>query len=883
MKTKRPLAGFRVGLPGVSGPSTSTSSPRSPHYPFDFPPSPEQRTIDEWVCHGSGSAFIEALAGTGKTSVLLAVSRRMSGSVAFTAFNRAISDEVKGKITRMGDESRHVRVGTFHSFGYAAWRRHAPNVEVDAHRKHRRMMDECSVPYHIRSATRHLVSLGKQSLVGVDGEWAVDDYGKWGEIIDHYSVLTSIPDDGTPEEDVVATLIYYAGKCIEWARKPDVAKVIIDYDDMLWLPLLENVPIDKFQWLLVDECFLPDTPILLDDEGNWMTIGEMVEYGYSGTILSYDEATGQTCLRRVTGYKKVMRDRPMKQIRFLQKHDRWAPLTRKVKLGVPIVVCTEDHKIWTSRGWTAARDLEIGDTVLMETAQGRVASYQDRHKISAAGKKNLAPMGNKRGLGSRAGSREHFNRVKGGNGRGPSACEVLFAEKLKMADPTIDLDYSTIVATGKPRGSGYPNHYKVDYTIPSKMVAIEIDGNSHTTRRDEDERKEGLLVEFGYRIVRFRNVEVKRMTPQEVYDRIFDGYADCLVEAEIVEVNDYMTAEQFVYDIEVEGTHCYFAHGLLVHNCQDSNAARRTMMRRMLKDGGRLVGVGDRNQAIYGFSGATANAVDIVVRDFQCTVFPLTVTFRCSKAATRMAQTWVPEITAAEGNEEGAVYRVSSAVYSHPVTIPINVDTSVPAKSPSDEAPTDIIQDTMLIVDRPQPGDAVLCRNTKPIVSLAFRFIREGIPAHVEGRDIGKSLDALASRWRTDDVAELARNLESYRQRETARLAAEDKQYAIEALHDRVDSLSVIMDGCETVGEVKGKIDRMFRDTESGEAARTITLATVHRSKGREWGRVFALGWDTLMPSRYADKDWEMEQERNLQYVCVTRAKRDLVLTGVVE
>ena len=97
---------------------------------------------------------------------------------------------------------------------------------------------------------------------------------------------------------------------------------------------------------------------------------------------------------------------------------------------------------------------------------------------------------------------------------------------------------------------------------------------------------------------------------------------------------------------------------VLVDEAQDSNVARRMMAEKMLKKSGRLLAVGDRFQAIYGFSGASSDAVDRIIENHSCVQLPLTVTFRCSKAATKLAQTWVPHITAHEDNQEG---RVSSA------------------------------------------------------------------------------------------------------------------------------------------------------------------------------------------------------------------------------
>ena len=51
-------------------------------------------------------------------------------------------------------------------------------------------------------------------------------------------------------------------------------------------------------------------------------------------------------------------------------------------------------------------------------------------------------------------------------------------------------------------------------------------------------------------------------------------------------------------------------------------------------------------------------------------------------------------------------------------------------------------------------------------------------------------------------------------------------------------------------------------------------------SKGREWERVFLIGRNAYMPSYYAEKSGNkeaMQQERNLMYVAVTRAKKELI------
>jgi len=57
---------------------------------------------------------------------------------------------------------------------------------------------------------------------------------------------------------------------------------------------------------------------------------------------------------------------------------------------------------------------------------------------------------------------------------------------------------------------------------------------------------------------------------------------------------------------------------------------------------------------------------------------------------------------------------------------------------------------------------------------------------------------------------------------------------------------------------------------------RGIVLSTIHKSKGLENDRVFFL-LPELLPSRFATMDWQLEQEENLRYVAITRAKKELV------
>jgi DNA helicase-2/ATP-dependent DNA helicase PcrA len=62
-----------------------------------------------------------------------------------------------------------------------------------------------------------------------------------------------------------------------------------------------------------------------------------------------------------------------------------------------------------------------------------------------------------------------------------------------------------------------------------------------------------------------------------------------------------------------------------------------------------------------------------------------------------------------------------------------------------------------------------------------------------------------------------------------------------------------------------------------------LTLSTVHSAKGLEWGRVFLIGLvDGVFPSSRSFDEGDggdIEEEKRLLYVAVTRAKEELIMS----
>ncbi|MDB5177580.1 MAG: hypothetical protein JWN75_1248 [Candidatus Saccharibacteria bacterium] len=287
---------------------------------------------------------------------------------------------------------------------------------------------------------------------------------------------------------------------------------------------------------------------------------------------------------------------------------------------------------------------------------------------------------------------------------------------------------------------------------------------------------------------------------------------------------------------------------VLVDEGQDSNPVRRALARKMLKPGGRAGFVGDDWQSIYGFTGADNDALDQIARDFNTAEFPLTVTYRCQKVVVELAKEIVADYEAHESAPEG------------------------------EHIKTDLkgMYDAEL-----KPGDAILCRNTGPLVDVAFNLIRRGITCHVEGRDIGAGLIKIVARWpKIKTLSAFLDKLEKWQESEIEKFMTAGAEDKADSLNDKVETIQTLarmMPPGATVANLAAKIESMFADTPEGERAPGVLLMTAHRSKGLEFPRVFLLGRNRYMPSRFARQAWQMKQEKALEYVAITRAMETLV------
>lgn len=309
-------------------------------------------------------------------------------------------------------------------------------------------------------------------------------------------------------------------------------------------------------------------------------------------------------------------------------------------------------------------------------------------------------------------------------------------------------------------------------------------------------------------------------------------------------------------------------NNVLIDEAQDISATRRELAFRSMADSGRMIAVGDEFQAIYGFTGADASSLPNIAKRAQATKLALTTCWRCDGDIINEAQRLVPDISARPDAPAGLVDHIDAST----------VETALLAQIPVEKIQQ--LQAANLI---PAPGDAILCRLNRPNVSMALALLRAGIRARIEGRDLGKRLLSYVKqsnpRYAFISLAELAVDLETWGSEQSELLASKQRLSAAALLDDEVAAASLLIErAMQLGGNSYTALESLVTDLFDDDIPPTgvVTLSSVHKAKGREWPHVFLLGRADYMPFFRAEQDWELQQEKNLIYVAVTRAERHL-------
>jgi DNA helicase II / ATP-dependent DNA helicase PcrA len=310
-----------------------------------------------------------------------------------------------------------------------------------------------------------------------------------------------------------------------------------------------------------------------------------------------------------------------------------------------------------------------------------------------------------------------------------------------------------------------------------------------------------------------------------------------------------------------------------VDEYQDVNLLQQTLLDLWLGDRDDLCVVGDDYQSIYGFTGATPRyLLAMPERLARCRVFRLESNYRSTPQVLELANRLVPRLGGAE-----KTLRPVRAAGPEPV-----------ARTFADRE-----DETAYVVERirelsrdgvPYEEIAILHRTNAHSEAYEEALTEARIPYRVRSgaflhRSAARRILPELRRSSSRDVAALVRRLA-----EAQGLLPEPEEGFGEYELTRQQDLARFVrlaeeldDGQLTAAELARLIEARH---ERGEDDRGVNLLTYHRAKGLEFEAVLLprLEWNEL-PSRLARSEREIQEERRLLYVGMTRAKRHLTIT----
>ncbi|MDN5685080.1 MAG: ATP-dependent DNA helicase UvrD2 [Brachybacterium sp.] len=327
---------------------------------------------------------------------------------------------------------------------------------------------------------------------------------------------------------------------------------------------------------------------------------------------------------------------------------------------------------------------------------------------------------------------------------------------------------------------------------------------------------------------------------------------------------------------EVRGQYKHF----VVDEYQDVSALQHSLLRLWLGSSDDVCVVGDAAQTIYTFAGARASYLLDFRQEFQrARTIRLERNYRSTPQIVRMANT---VLDGARGRTKASRLTLVSQREDGP---PPLVESF-----PDDPAEADGIADRIqhLVAEgRPAAEVAILFRTNSQSEAFEQALTARGIGYLVRGGDrffdrqeVRRAMVSLRAATRVEqlDPARAVRDILAQQG------WSEKPPETTGSIRDRWDSLNALVGLADTVTSRQGAtmVDLVRELEERAEAQSApvvdgVTLASVHAAKGLEWPVVFVAGAsDGLMPISMASTAAEVEEERRLLYVALTRA-RDLL------
>ena len=366
--------------------------------------------------------------------------------------------------------------------------------------------------------------------------------------------------------------------------------------------------------------------------------------------------------------------------------------------------------------------------------------------------------------------------------------------------------------------------------------------------------------------------------PKDVLARLWRSYETAKARTNRIDFEDMLTYAVELYETDADALalvhrrYSWFS----VDEYQDTNRLQEDLLRLWLGDRRDLCVVGDPDQTIYTFTGASSDYLATFADRYPgARVVRLSSNYRSTPQVIELANRLIP----------GRELRSTASDGPMPLLAPqADGDAEVAAV---------VARIQVLMADGvPATEIAILVRTNAQLVPFEAALTAAEIPFTVRGVRFFARPEVRSARAAVKRGGEgsLARSVVDALRKElgfdegdppgpASGAEARDRHAALATLLGMARSLEAEQPGA-TVEDFLAELAR--RDaTEADAGGDGVTLSTLHRAKGLEWDAVFLPGLeDGTLPIRQSSSDAEsLAEERRLLYVGITRARRHLVLS----
>ena len=389
--------------------------------------------------------------------------------------------------------------------------------------------------------------------------------------------------------------------------------------------------------------------------------------------------------------------------------------------------------------------------------------------------------------------------------------------------------------------------------------------------------------------------------------RVLEGYEQCKAERGVIDFEDVLLLTVGILgerDDIARAVREQYRH-VVVDEYQDVNAVQQRLLELWLGDRQDICVVGDPNQTIYSFTGASPqHLLDFPRRYPAARTVRLVRNYRSTPQVVRLANLVAGHGTAARsgaGRATGLSSRAAGTDHRESSAGPLvaqREDGPEPAVTayPDDTAEAAGVAAAiadLLRAGQPPAEVAVLLRTNAQSEAIEAALSEAGVPYLVRGgerffarQEVRAALVLLRGAVRSDDATvplpDLVRDVLG-----GAGWSPEPPSGS-GPIRERWESLSALATLSDEI--VTAQPQARMRDfvahleeraaSQHAPTVSGVTIASLHAAKGLEWDVVFLVGCsEGFIPIALAQGPAAIEEERRLFYVGVTRARRQLRLS----